>query len=373
MTTEQPPGFEAIEGLEVTPEMSAAFKKDAIVSPTAIQSAAIPPILSGQHVVIHSGTGTGKTLCYLLPILQLLRQIKGRRTVCLAPAAELAVQTLRVAERYKAPGLNTAGLISGGNQRQQQTRLQKSTQLIVGTPGRIMEMYAQRKLKGVTTMVLDEAEPILGGKDADYLAEILSRPDPKVQLIFAAATFGLRAERFIADHMGNEPARPAVKDNPLQSQIEHSSVRVAHESGRDQELARFIEKNKCKRVIVFVNQPNLLRHLYRYLSDQGLKPVTVSPERAKQQNRQALIDFEHSRARVLLTTDSAATGLDIVDVGWVVHYELPSSAEAYVHRAGRTGRAGRQGQSVVLLADTQRARLSKMADQLEIDFLVRER
>lgn len=373
MTTPPSQGFEKIEGLEVTPEMSKAFAQDGISTPTAVQSAVISPILEGKNVVIHSGTGTGKTLSYLLPILQKLRLNKGSRAVCLAPAAELALQTLRVADRYKAPSLNSTSLVSGGNQRQQQSRLQKSTQLIVGTPGRILEMFAQRKLKGVTTMVLDEAEPILGGKDADYLREILSRPDPKVQLIFAAATFGSRAERWIAERMGPDVVRPQISDDPLKSRIEHSTVRVANETHRDQELVRFIEKNNCKRAIVFVNQPNLLRHLYRFLDDQRLKPVSVSRDRSKQQNRQALMDFERSAAQVLLTTDGAATGLDIADVSWVIHYEMPSSPEAYVHRAGRTGRAGRDGQSVVLLADNQKARLSKMAKDLGVEFSERER
>jgi superfamily II DNA/RNA helicase len=359
-------GFESIAGFELTPEIIAGFTKDGIVTPTPVQRAVMAPILAGQHVVIQSGTGTGKTLAYLLPILQKLRTSKGSRALCFAPAAELALQTLRTAERYKSPSTSVAALVSGGSARLQQDRLQKSTQLVVGTPGRILEMFEQRKLKGVTIMVLDEPEPILANKGADYLREILSRPEPKVQLVFAGATLGARAEQWIGELMGPNASRPLVADDPLRSRIEHRFVRIRNESDKDQDLARFIEKNRCQRVIVFVNQPNLIRHLYRFLGEHGLKPVSVSPERSKQECKQALLDFSRSDARVLLTTDSAATGLDILDVAWVIHYELPSSANAYVHRAGRTGRAGRLGQSVALVSDGQRARLEKMAAELQL-------
>jgi superfamily II DNA/RNA helicase len=360
-------GFESIPGFELTPEIALAFAQDGIVAPTTVQRAVIPPILAGRHVVIQSGTGTGKTLAYLLPILQLLRSSPGARAVCFAPAAELALQTLRAAERYKAPATNVAALVSGGNLRQQQSRLVKSTQLVVGTTGRILEMYEQRKLKGVTIMVLDEPEPVLANKGAEYLREILSRPEPKVQLVFAAATFGVKAEQWIADLMGKELVRPSISDDPLRSQIEHRFVRIARETNRDQDLARFIEENRCQRVIVFVNQPNLIRHLYRFLNEHGLKSVSVSPDRSKQECKQALLEFGRSQARVLLTTDSAATGLDVPDVAWVIHYELPSSARSYVHRAGRTGRAGRSGRSVALVGDGQRAQLEKMASELALE------
>jgi superfamily II DNA/RNA helicase len=360
-------GFESIPGFELTPEITLAFAQDGIVAPTAVQRAVIPPILAGQHVVIQSGTGTGKTLAYLLPILQLLRTTPGARAVCFAPAAELALQTLRTAERYKAPGTNAAALVSGGSLRQQQSRLQKSTQLVVGTTGRILEMYEQRKLKGATIMVLDEPEPVLANKGAEYLREILSRPEPKVQLVFAAATYGVKAEQWISELMGKTLVRPSISDDPLRAQIKHCFVRIQRETSRDQDLARFIEENRCQRVIVFVNQPNLIRHLYRFLNEHGLKSVSVSPDRSKQECKQALLDFGRSQARVLLTTDSAATGLDVPDVAWVVHYELPSSARGYVHRAGRTGRAGRSGHSVALVADGQRAQLERMASELGLE------
>lgn len=361
-------GFESIAGFELTAKVAAGLALDAIRFPNQVQLAAIAPILAGHHVVIESGTGTGKTLAYLLPILQRLRESPETRAVCLAPATELAIQVLRVAERYKDAAVNTIALVNQGNQRQQAMRLQKSTRLIIGTPTRVLEMYSQRKLKGVTTVVLDEPEPILATRDAAFLREVLSRPEPKVQLICAGATFGAKSEQFISELMAPNVVRTRVTDDPLKTHIAHRYVRIHADSGKDLALARFLQNNRIQRAIVFVNQPNLLRHLYRYLGEQNLRPATISLDRTKQQCKQALTDFQGSKVRVLLVSDQVATGLDIANVEWVLHYEMATSAKAYVHRAGRTGRAGAAGSSVAFVSDSERLALKRIELELGITF-----
>jgi superfamily II DNA/RNA helicase len=348
--------------------VQAAMAKDTISCPTEVQLAAIGPILAGKNVVVESGTGTGKTLAYLLPILQLLRHAPAHRAVCFAPATELAVQTMRVAERYKEPALKTATLVASGNLRLQTSKLEKSTRLVVGTVGRILEMYERRKMKGYNLVVLDEPEPILSSRDADFLREVLSRPDPKLQLILAGATFGARAEQFIERYMGANVVRTQVKDEPLIERITHYVVKVRNVAEKDFVLARFLEKHQIKRALVFVNQPNLIRHLYRYLTEQGLRTVTVSSERTKLQCEEAMRDFHRGQAEVLITTDQAATGLDFVDVEWVLHFELPNSAKAYVHRAGRTARAGKKGSSVVFACEGDRIALTRLEKDLGLSF-----
>ena len=357
-------------GLEVDPALLQAFQADGITAPTAVQQAAIGPILAGQHVIINSGTGTGKTLAYLLPILQRLRNPDSGRSLIFAPATELALQTLRVADRYKQPSLNTGSLVATANARKQKVKVTQSTRLIVGTPGRILEQFAERKLKGVTTIVLDEPDPILATKGAAYLREILSRPEPKVQLIFAAATLGAAAKSLADEFMGDARVHTQIapEADPLQTNITHQFLHVGSESSRDIALAHFIEEAKCKRAIVFVNQPNLIRHLFRFLSERNLKPVSLSTDRGKLDRQNALRDFNSSEARVLITTDEAMTGIDIPDVPWVLHFELPTSALAYVHRAGRTGRAGKTGQSVLLVTREQRPWLERFGKALKVSF-----
>jgi superfamily II DNA/RNA helicase len=360
----------AATGLEVDAALLAAFQADGISAPTPVQLTAIPPILAGQHVIIQSGTGTGKTLAYLLPILQRLRAADSGRSLIFAPATELALQTQRVAERYKHPSINTGALVSTTNARKQKAKVTQSTRLIVGTPGRILEQFAERKLKGVTTIVLDEPDPILASQGADYLREILSRPEPKVQLIFAAATLGTHARRLAEEFMGEARVHTELSksDDPLLTSITHQFMNVRTESTKDIQLAHFLEEAKCKRAIVFVNQPNLIRHLFRFLDERRLKPVSLSTDRSKLDRQNALRAFTTSEARVLITTDQAMTGIDIPDVEWVLHFELPSSALAYVHRAGRTGRAGKSGHSVVFVTREDRPRQERIAKELGIRF-----
>jgi superfamily II DNA/RNA helicase len=370
VTPTDPTSFADIIGFEIAKHYETAFAKDGITVPTKIQQEAIPPILEGRNVVVESGTGTGKTLAYLLPILQLLRNCPTHRAVCFAPANELAVQTMRVAERYKDPALKTITLITTANQKKD-SRLEKSTRFITGTPSKILEAYEKRKLKGVNLVILDEPEPILCSRDADYLIEVLSRPEPKLQLIVVGATFGRNTRAFIHDVMGPETIHVKASDDPLRQRIFHQSVSVRNDGEKDFVLCRFIGKLNVQRAIVFVNHPNLIRHLYRYLGEQGIKVNTVSHDRTKLQCAEAVRDFSKNKTQILLITDQAATGLDIPDVDWVLHFELPSSAEAYVHRAGRTGRAGKSGNSVVFVTQSERISLRKLEQSLSVEFKTR--
>lgn len=352
------------EHIRVTPAIEQALEQDKITKPSPVQLAAAAPILADAHTVLESGTGTGKTLAYLLPVLQKLKDNPGGRTVVLTPSAELAIQVAGVARRYKDPEVSVAAVIAGGNPKKE--TLQKSTRLIVGNAGRILELYFQRKLKGVTTMVLDEPDPILVGGTPDYLREILSRPEPKVQLIIVGATMGPKTEAFIQDVIGEHAVRVKTDDQPVQTHITHHFVRVDPQS-REVALGRLLESIGDAQAIVFASQPQRFRHLYRFLMEEGYRPATVSDERTKQQRRDALDAFAGGKARVLLVSDAAARGIDIPAVDWVVHYESATSAPGYVHRAGRTGRAGRSGTSVALVSDTELTTLNMFARELGIE------
>jgi superfamily II DNA/RNA helicase len=276
------------------------------------------------------------------------------------------VQTLKVATRYKPEALNVGVLQSGGNQRKQKDAVQKSTRLVTGTPGRIMEAISDRKLKGVTTFVIDEPEPILGSKDAELLLEVLSRP-PFPQVVIAGATFGLNSERLIQS-LGEGVVRLKAEESPLVSLISHLRLRVRDAGDRDLQLARFLQKEDQDRAIVYVNQAHLIRHAFRHLEDADIPTVTLSQDRTKQQCEQALRAFSRGEVQVLLTTDRAATGIDVNGVPWVVHYELPHSPQGYVHRAGRTGRAGTKGRSLVLVSDAERFIIKRLEGELGITF-----
>lgn len=361
-------GFEDIEGLRLSDALTRGFVADGITQPTEVQSVAIPFILAGRSVWVQSATGTGKTLAYLLPILQNLMDKPQTRAVVFAPATELAMQIMRACEKYKDTQIAIGALVATSSHKYQKQRVTKSTRLMVGTPGRILEQYAARKMKRVCTVVLDEPDHILTSKDADYLLEVLSRPDPKIQLIVVGATMGPMTEKLGRSLANLDFVRTQTKDSPLLTHISHSVEIVSPGAAFDISLARYIKSHKCRRALVFMNRPELIRHLYRYLNECGLNPVSLSPERSKQQRQQAIASFRKKKSSVLLTSDGAARGLDLPDLEWVLHYELPPSAEAYLHRAGRTGRAGRHGHSVVFVNPSKRYLVERFAKELEIEF-----
>jgi superfamily II DNA/RNA helicase len=288
--------------------------------------------------------------------------------VIFAPGAELVMQTMRVIEAYRDPELTVAAAVATSSHRRQRQRIQRSTRLIVGTPDRLLELFSAGKLKQVTVVVLDELEPILSARDADYLAEVLSRPEPKRQLV-ASATLGRRSQDFLDRFMPDRvTARP--EGSPLKSAIRHLVVPVPPSRGKEVALASFVENNRCRQAIVFAADARHHRHLFRYLSEHGLSVDTVSRERTKAQRQGALDAFRSGGLRLLLTTDAAARGLDIPDVSWVIHYDLPRTPQEYIHRAGRTGRAGRQGSSVVLADRAMQGAVRNLERELDLRFSV---
>lgn len=357
-----------VEGLETSETIQGALEQDGIEEPTAVQRVAIPAVLGGSNVLIKSGTGTGKTLAYLLPLIQRLRERAEERAVVLSPTAELAMQTLRVARAYAPEELKCGALIATGSRRQQSKSVQKSTRLIIGTPGRVLEWYRAKKLKKVTMFVVDEPDPIFTGEQTPALREVLSRPEPKIQLIMVGATIGSVAEKLLGEVSGGEPARAVVDEDPLRTLIDHRYVVLRGNQARDLLLVRLLGQHRCRRVIIFANKAATMRHLFRFLGDQGLSTVTVSSERSKGERKAAIAALSSGEARVLVTTDIAGRGLDVPDVEWVFHYELPQSNQAFLHRAGRTGRRGRRGTSVLMLTEEERFILKRFSRDLGIEF-----
>src|SRR5690606_13904335 len=256
-----------------------------------------------------------------------------------------------------------AAVVAGANHKKAKERLQKSTRLVVGSPGRILELFSQRKLKGVHTLVLDEPDPILVGDTPRALREILSRPEPKLQLVVVGATLGPKTENLPAQLSAEPVVRASIEDDaPLRQRIAHYYVPVAGDR-REVDLLSFIERQTCERAIVFVSEPRHAGHLFRFLTEHEMRPVTLGEERTKQQRRAALDAFSAGKARLLVTSDAAARGIDVPAIDWVLHYGLPSSAPAYVHRAGRTGRAGRNGTSVSFVTQRELPILQSFAKQ----------
>jgi ATP-dependent RNA helicase DeaD len=356
-------------GLEVDEALTQALARQGISTPTAVQAAAIPVVLAGKDAIIQSGTGTGKTLAYLLPLLQRARHDAAFRVVVLAPSPELAIQILRVAEAFKAPGLGSLGLVGSGSLDRQKEKLKKHPQIVVGTPGRVLELIFARKLKTATlgAMVLDEIDQILSPQNEAELRELCSRPEMKAQLVVASATFGRQGDAFARDYMAEDRVRLQLEASPLRETIRHRYHAFA--AARDErELGRLLVSAEIDAALVFVHKAFWVPRLYHALNDQGLSCATLSAEASGPQRKEALEALKSRSVRALIATDAAARGLDVKDLGWVVHFELPNDKASYLHRAGRTGRSGKTGTSVVMITRDEEPALERLARELRLSF-----
>jgi ATP-dependent RNA helicase DeaD len=358
-----------LDGVSLTPENHAALTKEGIVAPTAVQEAAAKPILAGNDVVIQSGTGTGKTLAYLLPLMQRLKDTPKSRVLIIAPTPELAVQILRVAEAFKPAGVLSAGLIGGGNADRQKDKLKKHPAIMVGTPGRVLDFIGTKKIKlpTLTTLVLDETDEILATQHRENLLDVCTDPTLTAQCICASATQGPLMAAFIAQCVAEDVVRVQGGGATLSTAIRHWSA-TYDATRKEVALMTLLRAHRIKQALVFVNKRSNVPHLYAFLNDHEIPTAGLSAERGKGSREQALQGFKKGQVRLLVATDAAARGIDIKALPWVIHYEPARDAETYVHRAGRTGRAGATGDSLTLIAPNEAHLLRRYTKDLGITF-----
>jgi ATP-dependent RNA helicase DeaD len=359
----------ASTGLAVTEILTRGLARHGIAEPTAVQEAAIPAVLAGQDLIIQSGTGTGKTLAYVLALLDRAHRDPQFRVVIMAPSPELALQILRTVEAYKSPSLKSASLVGSGNIARQKERLKEHPQVLVGTPGRVLEMIFARKVqtRTIKALVLDEVDQILTDQNAAELDEICSRPEFDSQIITASATFGRRAEAFAQSRMKPERRRLQLAASPLRENIAHRFV-VFPGDRAELPLVRLFAELEIDRALVFVHKSYNVAKLFHALNAHDIPCVTLSAERTKGERGKALAAIRAGAARALVATDAAARGLDIEGLAWVIHYELANNNESYLHRSGRTGRAGKIGTSIVMVTKEELPVLERLARELKLDF-----
>ncbi len=348
--------------LGVADALTAALAKQGVTEPTPIQEQALPRLFAGANLIAQAPTGTGKTLAYLLPVLQRLdSSLPQAQAIVLAPTYELAMQIAGVArELAQAAGLGirVQGLIGGANIGRQVESLKKKPQLIVGSAGRIAELSRMHKLKlaQVNTLVLDECDRLLDDQNLNTVVDV-------VQLLQKAHPTPLQYMLFSATLTKKAHERASFLDNPEKIHIEESAAELgARENlyqivpfrAKIEMVRRLARRLQVKRGLVFINRTFDAERTLMKLRYDGLSVDSLLGTRGKQQRQQAIARFKAGKTHLLLSTDLAARGLDIPDVDYVFNLDLPESAQVYLHRAGRTARAGRRG-TVILLADIKEA------------------
>ena len=329
-------------------------KKWTFPSVMPIQNQMIPALLEGKDVVAESPTGTGKTLAYLLPIFQKVDVTKkATQALIVAPSQELCMQIVDVIRSWiNGTDITVVPLIGGANPQRQIEKLKKKPTIAVGTPGRLNELVKEKKLKlhELTTIVLDEGDQLLSRDYRVIVKSFIDGADNNRQVAVVSATITDEIE-LVANRMLNDPVRLQVKvDETLLggSKVVHSFVKLQQ---RDKtEFLRKFSHISGVRALAFVNNLDQVLMKKSKLEFRNAPIVALHSEMKKDERKASLDAFRKGEARILIATDIAARGLDIAGLTHVIHVDVPYTKEQYVHRSGRTGRAGADGEVVTLLA-----------------------
>ncbi len=324
----------------------AALERAGFEAPTPIQAHAIPPALQGKDVVGSAATGTGKTLAFVLPLLERLEGKHGTRALVLAPTRELALQIGAEVERL-AHGrhLRSAVVIGGVGMSPQTHAFQRGVEVIVATPGRLNDHLDQgtARLDQIEVLVLDEADRMLDMGFLPQLRRILQRlPRRRQSMLFSATMAGEVAE-FAREHL-QHPVRVEVARIGATAERAHQQVFLVGEEEKTALLLALLEADQLS-TLVFTRTKRRADRVARNLARAGHQVAVIHADRSQGQRRQALEGFRTGKFRVLVATDIAARGIDVADIGHVVNFDLPHVPEDYVHRIGRTARAEAAGRA----------------------------
>ncbi|MEK9543404.1 MAG: DEAD/DEAH box helicase, partial [Luminiphilus sp.] len=328
---------------------------------TPIQAGTIPPLLAGQDVIGLAQTGTGKTAAFALPVLAGL-DVKLRRPqgLVLCPTRELALQ---VAEAFRSygrgmPGLRVAGIFGGADMRQQLKSLREGAHIVVATPGRLLDHIERRSidLNQITTAVLDEADEMLRMGFIDDVDTILAKTPKTRRVALFSATMPQRIREIAGKHLNN-PAEISVAATASTNENIEQCYWLAKGASKLEALKRLLAFEDTDGVIVFTRTRESTAAVAEQLRQVGLKAASLNGDMDQKARIRTVSDLKRGGLDILVATDVAARGLDVDRVTHVINYDVPFDEEAYVHRIGRTGRAGRRGKAILFVAPRERRML----------------
>ena len=354
--------------LGVSETLCALLKKQGITEPTPVQEQAIPPMRAGRDVIAQAQTGTGKTLAFLLPLLAKIKpQGAAAQALVIAPTRELAIQIARVAEPLGAElGIGTIVIYGGADIERQKEKLRRHPQLVIGTPGRLLDHVRRGTLAlgSVNKIVLDEADEMLKMGFIEDVETLLDTVAQDYQLALFSATLPERIVRLTKRFMTN-PAHIRIEgERTTLSNVEQVVLSVSEGTKLDR-LCASINEEAPYLAMVFCATKERTRALMMELARRGYLVDALSGDLTQTQRGFVLRQFREAKLQILCATDIAARGLDIEGVTHVYNYDLPPTVTDYIHRIGRTGRAGAAGKAITLVAAHQHEKLRKMEAALK--------
>ncbi len=340
-------------------ELSQAVADLGYTAPTPIQEKSIPYVLMGRDILGSAQTGTGKTASFTLPMIEILASGRAKarlpRSLILAPTRELAAQVADSFEKFSTyHKLSMALLIGGVSFADQNAALDKGVDVLIATPGRLLDHFERGKvlLTDVKILVIDEADRMLDMGFIRDIKKILKLLPKNRQNLLFSATYSREVKK-LADTILSEPVEVEVAPrNATADRVDQEAFEVRQKSKRST-LSSMISKGKWSQVLVFTRTKHGANRLTTQLNKDGVTALAIHGNKSQSAREKALASFKAHKVRVLVATDIAARGLDIVSLPYVVNFELPNIPEDYVHRIGRTGRAGLSGKAISLVSETE--------------------
>jgi ATP-dependent RNA helicase DeaD len=358
--------------LGINPDLIEGLKKANITNPTDIQTKTIPLALENKDIIGESQTGSGKTLAYLLPIFQKIDSSKKEmQAIILAPTHELVMQienVIKLLSENSGVPVTSASIIGDVNVKRQVEKLREKQHIIVGSTGRILELIKMKKISAHTikTIVIDEGDRLLDDKNVSIVKDIIKTTMRDRQLMVFSATIGEKT-LLTSKSVMKEPefirVEEALQVNP---DIEHMYV-VVEQRDKMEMLRKLIAAAKPKKAIIFINKSDDTEITTMKLQHHNFKVYGIHGSATKEERKKAMEDFRGGKLQLLVASDIAARGLDIQDVTHIFNLDLPVEPKDYLHRVGRTGRAGKQGTAISIVTEKEVAQIKKYERSFDIN------
>lgn len=343
--------------LDLSDSLLRAIKEQGYDKPTPIQAQGIPAVLKGNDIMAAAQTGTGKTASFTLPLLHRLSQ--GRkaganqvRALVLTPTRELAAQVEASITTYgKYLPLTSTVVFGGVKINPQMMRLRRGVDILVATPGRLLDLYSKNALRfdHLEVLVLDEADRMLDMGFIHDIRKIIALLPRRRQNLLFSATFSGKI-RSLAEGLLHQPVTIEVSPRNTTAKTVKQAVFEVDKSQKTALLSHLVRNNNWQQVLVFMRTKHGANRLVKRLDNDGIRASAIHGNKSQGARTRALADFKTGKVRVLVATDIAARGIDIVELPHVVNFELPNISEDYIHRIGRTGRAGSEGEAISLVS-----------------------
>ena len=356
------PAITTFRDLKIAEPLLTALDEIGYETPSPIQAQAIPQLLKGLDLLGHAPTGTGKTAAFALPLLSRLdMQDKNVQIMTLTPTRELAIQVAEAYQRYAhhIKGFHVLPIYGGQEYSGQIRQLKRGVQVVVGTPGRVMDHMRKGTLKlgGLQAMVLDEADEMLRMGFIDEVEWILDQTPKDRQMALFSATMPKEVERIARRHL-NKPQEVSIKAKTATAETIRQRYWQVSGFHKLDALTRILEVETFDAILMFVRTKTATMELAEKLEARGYAAAAMNGDMAQAQREKTVERLKRGSLDILVATDIAARGLDVDRISHVVNYDIPYDTEAYIHRIGRTGRAGRSGEAILFVAPRERRMLA---------------